>query len=127
MALPIVCPAATLVEPPNDAPSILCGVLELSNDDAQLNGYRDRGQVNAMFSGSRDAGTVQNYCAGRGIPGSPMSYCACVIWRAEKARIEAARAAGQDGLRDPSAARPPTIDPELAEHVKLTAGASMGA
>ena len=105
--LPIVCPAASPVQPACDEPSVVCGVLELQNDDAQLGGHRSRGQVSALMSGSLDRGTVQNFCAGRGIPGSRASYCSCSIWRAEKARIAAARRAGQDGLADDLAARPP--------------------
>lgn len=99
-ALPIVCPAANLVEPADDQPSIVCGVLELANDGAQINGFTHRAEVSALFSGTRDAGTVHNFCAGRGIPGSPMSYCSCAIWQAEKQRIDDQRAAGPDGLRD---------------------------
>lgn len=104
--LPIACPAASPVQPAHDEPSVICGVLELANDDAELDGYRSRGQVSALVSGSRDRGTVHNFCAGRGIPGSRASYCSCAIWRAEKARIAAARH-GQDALVDEQAARPP--------------------
>jgi len=105
--LPIACPAATPVQPANDDPSVVCGVLERANDDAELHGFRARGQVSALMSGSKDSGTVLNFCAGQGIPGSPASYCCCAIWRAEKARIAAARRAGQDGLVDEQASRPP--------------------
>lgn len=101
MQLPIACPAASPVQPADDQPSVVCGVLEIANEGAEVGGFTERGHVSALFSGSRDAGTVQNFCAGRGIPGSPMSYCSCVIWQAEKDRIAAQRKAGPDGLRDP--------------------------
>lgn len=102
-ALPIVCPAASPVQPANDEPSVICGVLELANDGAQIAGRRRGAEVSALMSGTRMAATVELFCAGRGIPGSPMSYCACAIWRAEKARIAAGRSTGPDGLRDEQA------------------------
>lgn len=121
-ALPIVCPAASAIEPPGDAPSVVCGVLENSNDGAHIAGNRDRGQVSPIFSGARDARIVAGFCAGQGIPGSLASYCSCAVWRAEKERIRAGRPAGPNGLRDGQATRPPEIDPELAEFVRMVHG-----
>jgi hypothetical protein len=117
-ALPIVCPAAVEVRPVGDAPSIVCQVLERTNDDAEIGGVRERGQVSALFSGTRDAGTVHGFCCGQGVTGSPSSYASCAIWEAAKEAHWAARAE----LRDGQAHRPPVIDPELREFVKLQAG-----
>lgn len=114
MALPLVCPAASEVSPPAHGPSVICGVLELSNDGAHVAGFASRGQVSALMSGRKDPRTVAGFCAGQGVPGSPRSYCSCEIWRAEKARIAAARRAGMDGLRDDAAVRPP-VTRELVE------------
>lgn len=106
MALTLVCPAASLVEPPAHGPSVICGALELSNDGAHVNGFQSRGQVSALMSGKSDPRTVRGFCAGDGVPGSPRSYCSCVIWRAQRQAEWAARR-GPDALRDDQAARPP--------------------
>jgi hypothetical protein len=106
MSLPIVCPAASEVQPPAHGPSVVCGVLELSNDGAHVQGFTSRGQVNALMSGQKDRRTVQGFCAGQGIPGSRISYCSCAIWRAQREADWAARR-GPDALIDDAAARPP--------------------
>lgn len=106
MGLAIQCPAASVVEPPAHGESVVCGVLELSNDGADAHGFQSRGQVSALMSGRKDTRTVRRFCAGRGIPGSPMSYCSCEIWRAQREADWAARR-GPDALIDEAAARPP--------------------
>lgn len=99
----------------------MCGVLELSNEQAQLNGYRSRGHINPVLSGTKDSGTVRLFCHGPGIPGSPMSYCSCDLWRAQRDADRAARR-GPDALRDERTPRPTSVDPELAEAVNLAYG-----
>lgn len=96
-ALPIACPAATEVHPPNTSPSVVCGVLENANRRAQEG---QRGQVSALFDADTNPRTVHGFCAGPGIPGSPASYCSCAIWRAEKSSLR-----GRHALRDDAAAR----------------------
>lgn len=100
---------------------MVCGVLELSNERAQLGGYRSRGHIDPVLSGTRDGGTVRLFCHGQGIPGSPMSYCSCELWRAQRDAELAARR-GPDALVDEQTPRPASIDPELADVVNLAYG-----
>lgn len=94
-----VCPAASVIQPAADLPSIHCGVLALANQGAHVDGFESRGQVDAVFSGSRDPSTVNLFCAGEGLPGSSCSYTACEIWRAGR-EADWARRRGPDALRD---------------------------
>lgn len=119
--LRVQCPAAVSIEPPHEAPSVICGVLELSNHGAHAHGFTSRGQVSPVISGTRDAGTVHGFCAGAGIPGSRCSYTACAIWRAGR-EADWAQRRGPDALRDEQSDRRPTVDPELAEAVSLSWG-----
>lgn len=100
---------------------MLCGVLDQSNDGAEVDGYESRGQVSPIISGSQDQRPISTYCCGCGVPGGLVSYTACPIWRAAK-EAEWARRRGPDALRDTDAARPPDIDPGLREFVQLSAG-----
>lgn len=112
MALPLVCPAASPLNPAAGVPSVVCGVLELSNEGAHAHGFQSRGKVSAVMDGEHDAGTVHGFCAGPGIPGSLVSYCACAIWRAGREADWAGRR-GPDALRDEDAVRRPQIDSDL--------------
>lgn len=93
------CPAATVIHPATDLPSVVCGVLALANDGAHVDGFEARGQVAAVFSGSKDPSTINLFCAGTGLPGSRCSYTACMIWRAGR-DADWARRRGPDALRD---------------------------
>jgi hypothetical protein len=105
MSLPLACPAAAEVSPVAHGPSVLCGVLELSNDGAHAHGFQSRGQVSALMSGAKDAKTVAGFCCRSGA-GEPGGYVRCAIWRAQREAEWAARK-GPDALRDDAAARPP--------------------
>lgn len=94
--LPVVCPAASTIHPPDTGTSVVCGVLENANQRREDGG----GHVSPVLRADKDPSTIAGYCAGQGVPGSPASYCACVVWRAEKQR----RRAG-DALTDEHAAR----------------------
>jgi len=96
-----VCPAATTVGDPS-RPSVVCGVLDRSNDGAQLNGLTERGQVTPLFDGRRDANTVTLLCCGSDGAGGRCYYTECVLWRAAKETDWAGRS-GPDALRDPQA------------------------
>jgi hypothetical protein len=122
MSLPIVCPAGTHVSPPSEGDSVVCGVLEQSNQGANVGGFHSRGQLPALISGRADPKVVLGFCCGPGVPGSRLSYCSCVLWRAEKQRL----ARGDSELRDELAQRPPEVDPELAEVVRLAYGMGQG-
>lgn len=121
-ALSTVCPAAEAVHPPTDEPSVICGVLKIANDGAEIRGFTHQAEVDPLMSGRTMATTVHNFCAGSGLPGSVCSYTACAIWKADKARIAARRHSGVSGLRDEQATRAPMIDPELQEFVSLSRG-----
>lgn len=124
--LQILCPAGRQVSPPLHGPSVMCGVLEQSNDGAHAHGFQSRGKVSALISGRHDSATVREFCCGRRVPdgskdveaapGEQASYTACRVWQAEKARIAAARK-GPDGLHAPQRVerrRPAELDPEFA-------------
>lgn len=78
------CPAATLIEgPPARGPSALCGVM--ANERAQLGSGAERNAEHGPLVTSRDdPSSFHGFCCG--------AYRKCPIWRAEKGRIEAARA-----------------------------------
>lgn len=120
-----MCPAALAIQPPNDAPSVVCGVLELSNHGAHVNGYQDKGHVSPVLSGTQDRLTVHGFCAGKGLPGSRCSYTACAVWRAAREADWASRK-GPDALRDPDSDRQGFLDPEHADALRagehLTSG-----
>lgn len=119
--LPIVCPAGASAHPAVGSASVHCGVLAASNRGAHVGGFTSRGQVSPIRSGDEDRLAVHTYCCGTGVPGALNSYDACPIWRAAKEAEWAARR-GPDALRDKQATRPPDIDPELREFVRLSAG-----
>lgn len=121
--LPIVCPAGAPVHPPADSPSVLCGVLNLANDGAEVRGFQSRGHVSPVMSGDRDTNAVFAYC--RSEPHGIAGYDQCPIWRAAR-DAELARRRGPNALRDDHAGHVPTIDPELREAVALSHGIPIG-
>lgn len=121
----LVCPAAAAIHPPTDSPSVFCGVLKTNSDGADIHGFTERAAVTPLISGDNDPSVIATYCAGDGIPGSVCSYTDCPIWTAAKQAHWAARR-GTNMLRDDRAQRPPTIDPELREAVRMTVGSAQG-
>lgn len=110
--LPIVCPAASLLNPAIGAQSVLCGELDLANDGAEIDGFTDRGQVSPVMHGDHDRRVLGTYCCGPGVTGAVNSYAACPIWQAAKEAYWARRR-GAGALRDEQAIRPPAIRDEL--------------
>lgn len=110
----LVCPAARSIHPADDAPSVICGVIDGSNEGAEIGGWERRGKVTPVVSGTRDPATIRYLCAGRGVPGSETSYCACVLWRAQR-QADWADRHGPGALRDDLAIRPPAVRDKLTD------------